>query len=258
MNYSTGDKYLGKSKIIRLKETKYTVLDIGSIQGDAPKDFIKAHFYGSGKRDSPKRWPKYLAKVGHKWYPNEIVEIFNDQDRRSTRIKYMSKSYLVSVHGQLRFLSKYFLKNDQTLFHGAQIYSAFLNEADENFIDGVELLGLTRELITFKFTCQAIEFSFPLESERIINSFLRLLLFDALVGNNDRHFYNWGVITNIRKNHRPFFSPIYDTARGLFWNLSDSRIDSFFDKNGRINDNRLRNYVLKSFPQNRLGKFPNY
>ncbi|MEZ5058465.1 MAG: HipA domain-containing protein [Saprospiraceae bacterium] len=186
-------------------ENNLPFLDIGSIQGDAPKDFIKAHFYGSGKRDSPKRWPKYLAKVGHKWYPNEsIVEYLMTRIGEVLGLN-MSKSYLVSVHGQLRFLSKYFLKNDQTLFHGAQIYSAFLNEADENFIDGVELLGLTRELITFKFTCQAIEFSFPLESERIINSFLRLLLFDALVGNNDRHFYNWGVITNIRKNHRPFF-----------------------------------------------------
>ncbi|MBC8883138.1 hypothetical protein H9X57_06230 [Flavobacterium piscinae] len=51
-----------------------------------------------------------------------------------------------------------------------------------------------------------------------------MLLFDALTGNNDRHYYNWGVISHIKNEHKPYFSPVYDTARGLLWNDSDKKL----------------------------------
>ncbi len=51
-----------------------------------------------------------------------------------------------------------------------------------------------------------------------------MLTFDAITGNNDRHFYNWGIIENIREKFPPSFSPIYDSARALFWNFGDDKI----------------------------------
>lgn len=53
---------------------------------------------------------------------------------------------------------------------------------------------------------------------------MRMLVFDAYVGNNDRHFYNWGVIRNITERECPRFAPIYDTARGLFWNDHEDKL----------------------------------
>ncbi len=73
-----------------------------------------------------------------------------------------------------------------------------------------------------------------------------MLIFDALTGNNDRHFYNWGVLKDIRGKRRPVFSPIYDSARGLFWNTSEARIENLF-KNG--------NEVLKSQFESFLNKY---
>lgn len=52
-----------------------------------------------------------------------------------------------------------------------------------------------------------------------------MLVFDAIVGNNDRHFYNWGVIVDLKGMKPPRFSPVYDTARGLFWNQSEEWIE---------------------------------
>lgn len=70
--------------------------------------------------------------------------------------------------------------------------------------------------------------------------FIKLLVFDALIGNNDRHFYNWGIIRNIQGKEKPVFSPIYDTARGLFWNEHEEKLKAiYYDKN------RLATFIKK-------------
>ena len=68
---------------------------------------------------------------------------------------------------------------------------------------------------------------------------MRLLLFDAMVGNNDRHFYNWAVIQPFDKRRKARFSPAYDTARGLFWNSSDEQLQM------RVRQKDVARYVKK-------------
>lgn len=75
-----------------------------------------------------------------------------------------------------------------------------------------------------------------------------MLLFDALVGNNDRHFYNWGVIRHIESKHEPYFSPIYDTARGLFWNEPEKKIVALYNDKKRF-DTYLSKYCKNSRPK---------
>ena len=100
----------------------YTVVN-QAIAGDAPKDFIRTYTYGKAKRSNPRKWPAYIAKVGHKWYPNESIT-----EHLLTRIGQllglqMAESFLVSAHGQVRFLSRYFLGRNQNLVHGAEIFA---------------------------------------------------------------------------------------------------------------------------------------
>ena len=54
--------------------------------------------------------------------------------------------------------------------------------------------------------------------------FVGMLGFDAIVGNNDRHYFNWGVITDLKGRRPPRFSPIYDTARALFWDGREDKL----------------------------------
>jgi hypothetical protein len=51
-----------------------------------------------------------------------------------------------------------------------------------------------------------------------------MLAFDALVGNNDRHPANWGVIVSLERRITPHFSPVFDSARALFWSLNEARL----------------------------------
>ncbi|PSR12037.1 MAG: hypothetical protein DA408_07685 [Bacteroidetes bacterium] len=252
-NYSGGialNKIHGCVKCLRKRH--YQVLT-NVVGGDAPKDFIKIWEYERNKRTRKKVCRKYIAKVGHKWYPLEgISEYLLNQIGEELGLE-MANSMLRIGHGQLRFLSEYFLKPEENLMHGAQIYSAYLNETDIHFVEEIERQNWARSLLTFQVTKNAIAFLFPLESPQIMESLVKMLLLDAITGNNDRHFYNWGVITHIEGSTPPRFSPIYDSARGLFWNTNEKTLESkyFIKKKAGIEINRvyLDKYINLSRPK---------
>ena len=223
----------------------HTRIDRRAMTGDAPKDFLRIYEYGAANRSNPKRWPAYIAKVGKKWYPNEsITEHLLTRVGQAVGIP-IADSRLMTVRGQLRFMSRYFLRPDESLVHGADIFADFLN--DQTFVDQVEQENREREVFTFQVVEEAVLDRFGEQSFEIICAYVRLIAFDALVGNNDRHFYNWGVITDIRGRRAPKFSPVYDTARGLFWNTPDSEIQRVLkEKREAV---FLKKYVEKSTPK---------
>ncbi|MCB0704044.1 MAG: HipA domain-containing protein [Saprospiraceae bacterium] len=235
-------------KIQHLRQGRFIVLDLLP-GGDAPKDFISIYEYGEGLRKYPKTWPKYIAKIGHKWYPIESITEYLLNRIGEVLGLHVAKSKLYIVDNQLRFCSKYFLAPNESLVHGAQIYSACLEESNDDFVEEVEGAGLSRELFTFQFTYDSVKCVFPENSKEIMESFVKLLIFDALVGNNDRHFYNWGVITDIYGKVLPRFSPIYDTARGLFWNYSEEKVQKFVSLDKTIDFDHLNKYIDKSMPK---------
>jgi len=195
------------SDIKPLSCDKYKVLD-DDIGGDAPKDFIRVYEFKKSKKADVKNWEKHIAKVGHKWYPLEsITEHLLNRIGEILGLD-MAHSQLRIVHGQLRFLSKYFLQSEDILVHGAQIYSTYLEENDDKFIQEIEDQNWARALLTFQFTHEAVKFLFPQQFQSIMNHLVELLVFDAITGNNDRHFYNWAVITHIEGLNPPKLSPI--------------------------------------------------
>ncbi len=192
------------------------------MDGDAPKNFIHVYAYGQARRDTPRKWSAHIAKVGHKWYPNESIT-----EHLLTRIGEllglrMAQSSLRSAHGQIRFLSRYFLAPNENLVHGTEIFAGYLE--DEAFVQEVEKAGADRDFFTFQFVDEAVRAEFPDQASSILEEYVRMLAFDAIVGNNDRHHYNWGVVAHPHPEHTPYFSPIYDSARGLFWNASEENL----------------------------------
>ncbi len=190
-----------------------------AMAGDAPKDFLRVYDFGRGRKAHPESWPAYIAKVGQKYYPNEsVTEHLLTRIGQLMNLK-MASSRLMWVRGQLRFLSEYFLREDESLVHGAEIFAGYL--ADKEFVQRVEEEDMERDIFTFQVVEEAIRSRFPDQCEAIMPDFIRLLGFDAVVGNNDRHFFNWGVITQVSGKRPPRFSPIYDTARAFYWNKDE-------------------------------------
>ena len=119
------EKYNGYKKSInknipKIKSSHYVVIN-QPLSGDAPKKFIKIYKYGVVRKKNKSRWQGYLAKTGHKWYPNEsITELLLNKLGNIFGIQ-MAESMLMNIGGQVRFLSKFFLKPNQQLIHGAEI-----------------------------------------------------------------------------------------------------------------------------------------
>ena len=205
-----------------------------TMTGDAPKDFICYYHYGTGRKSNPKSWPHYIAKHGDKHYPIETIteHLLN---RIGTCFGFeMAESELAWLGGQIRFLSKYFLNkpNEQILEHGADLYAGYLQ--DKDFVENVEKNHRSPDFFTVQFTHETLKYFFPKDHNRLMTDFIKLLFLDALLGNNDRHFYNWGIIRNLNTNELPRFSPIYDTARGLYWNDHEEKINAILKDKPRL------------------------
>ena len=236
-----------ESTIQLLKEKEYIVKNY-KLDGDAPKQFIKAYFYeedGMVRKASPSSWIPYIAKTAEKWYPHEsVVEFMINRIGQVLGLR-MNDIELVKANGQIRFLSRYFLRKNEKLIHGAEICGEHLGDmvlAKEI----AEHKPTARELFTFEFIKDSIRSVFPQSFELLIIELVKMIAFDALAGNNDRHFYNWGVIGTKKKTSKlPVFAPIYDSARGLLWNYSDENIKKIFKHGSK----KIVSYIEDACPR---------
>lgn len=237
------------AKHIPLVKSHSIEMVIGTVGGDAPKDLIKLYSYGDARKSDKKNWKKYIAKIGHKWYPNEsVTEHYLTAVGKSFGIA-IANSKIIIAEDIIRYLSEHFHKEEQTLNHGANILSRYFEEEDNQWIDELDKMKALKLIIDVEMVLEAIKKAFPLEFLEIFNCFFHMILFDALTGNNDRHYYNWGVITHIKNKHKPYFSPIYDSARGLLWNLSDEKVISLHRELANPDNKQLANYVTRSVPK---------
>jgi hypothetical protein len=242
----SGNERLLQNKLEILREKDYEVQNNYSITGDAPKEFIKVYRYGESKRDNKKTWSLYIAKTARKWYPNESVMEFLLNQLGVVWGLNMAESKLVFCNGQVRFLSKYFLKKDEQLVHCANLYARCFNGTE--YIKRIEQHNLEKDINNIQLFKNCVSMVYEQQFDEIFSSFIKMILFDALVGNNDRHFYNYGIIEEITGDSTPRFSPVYDTARGLFWNTSEEKIISL-QKNKTEREKFLKKYSENSKPK---------
>ncbi len=232
----TSFKHVSKLSILKLsgfqpkfcdietaKKHNYCVIKGVAVTGDAPKDIIRYYEYGNSKKDKTKSWPIYIAKLGHKYYPLESITEQLISDIGKWYGFNLAESKICLIGGQIRFLSQYFLKeHTDELYHGADMYAGYLS--DKQFVDDIELKRMTQDFFTISFTREVLTHFFEDSFNEIFKSFMLMLFFDALTGNNDRHMYNWGIIRDVFGQKTADFSPIYDSARGLLWNETEKKI----------------------------------
>lgn len=78
----------------------------------------------------------------------------------------------------------------------------------------------------------------------IWNQYKQMLIFDCLIGNNDRHDENWGLCVDFN-NKKVRFAPIYDNASCLAKELTEERVVNI------LNDEKaFLKYINNSKPPN--------
>ncbi|MDQ3263098.1 MAG: HipA domain-containing protein [Myxococcota bacterium] len=146
----------------------------------------------------------------------------------------IAKSKLVRLPSKgapdVRFMSRMFLRRgEEVLIHGVEIAAAFLGSQQRELHEVFRLEDPIEERKFFNVATMIEVLRFfgrnPIERNALVDAFGRMLMFDALVGAQDRHPENWGVIESVVDPSAPRrFAPLYDTARGLFWNSPDTQL----------------------------------
>lgn len=113
-------------------------------------------------------------------------------------------------------MSYMLLKEDEELIEGIQYIANIYKEYDQDkFID----YG-TGESYSINMILNSIK-----ETE-LEDRFLIIPIFDALIGNSDRHHSNWGIVkNNVSGNIR--ISPLYDNGSSLCCLIADKDVESF-------------------------------
>lgn len=218
--------------------------DFLSVHGEAPKGFLRIREKAPGQNRIARRgdWPAYIAKVGYKWYPTEsITEHFITRVGQICGLN-IADSKLMIVGNQVRFLSRYFLDDkNEWLSHGLDLMRLYF---DRDEIEQITEKKREYQKFSFQLICQAFQETLPEQSATLIHEFVKLLAFDALTGNNDRHPVNWGIINPQMLFEDVRFAPIFDSARGLCWRQSEAELEMM--ENDKM---KFDAYIRKSQPQ---------
>ncbi|MFA5159212.1 MAG: HipA domain-containing protein [Candidatus Omnitrophota bacterium] len=81
--------------------------------------------------------------------------------------------------------------------------------------------------------------------DHLFKEFLKLLVFDAIIGNTDRHQDNWGLIVPSDKTKNEIkLTPAFDNSDSLGRELVDEKLGSFLEE-GEL---KLRRYIERGSP----------
>lgn len=141
----------------------------------------------------------------------------------------------------------YYGLNKDNIKAGDQVIGAlcwsFLNEKNESLIEGADMImdfdetynrdELKGEVEIYNFDLLYRLFT----ANNILDELFKMIVFDTLIGNTDRHQDNFGVIRN-EKDGRKVFSPLYDNSSSLGRELTEHRIELM------LRDSRMFNSYL--------------
>ena len=216
-----------------------------ALVGAAPKNYLA---YGNPL--SPET-PGYIAKKGRlKADARECVteEIISKIGSMLPLEIASSKLVRVSKH-DVRFLSRNFIVPGQhTLVHGIELMARYFQTNSAEVESAFELRDREQEhnFYTVNNILTVLMSLYPEEKGPLREGFFRMLAFDAFIGAPDRHGMNWGVIEPLVNSRSIRFSPIYDTARGLFREYSDTDLIEKAQQRGR--ERFLEDYANRSKP----------
>ncbi|SDX34155.1 HipA domain-containing protein [Eubacterium barkeri] len=111
--------------------------------------------------------------------------------------------------------------------------SYLINKGDEELIEGIRLIGqkypsfradqlFDKDTQSYYSLGMILE---VLEDKFLQREALRMVIFDFLIGNSDRHQSNWALLINREKARR--FCPIYDNGSSLCAYVTEEQIDSY-------------------------------
>ena len=166
-------------------------------------------------------WFKYVKCTKEKYENDKSINTFENisekiADLIAKRLKIKNaKIDIGTYNNEIGCLSYNVLRDNQTMSEGVAYISRIYNKYDSNLCQDIE---------SGEYYClQMILNSLP--NEELKNEFLKIMIFDFLIGNSDRHSNNWAVIKN--RSNKESIAPLYDNGSSLCSLVKESEIKSY-------------------------------
>lgn len=214
--------------------------------GAVPKNYLA---YGDPHRSTT---PGYFAKKGRMRADARecVTEEIISKIGATLPVK-MARSKLVRISKHdVRFLSRNFvIRGKFELLHGIELAAQYFQVDQAEVESAFDLRDRSNErnFYTVDNILAILKSRYPNDFRVLQEGFFRMLAFDAFIGAPDRHAMNWGVLAPLHADSGPVrFAPIFDTARGLFREYSDTDLIQSAKQMGR--QRFLENYANRSRP----------
>lgn len=128
--------------------------------------------------------------------------------------------------GKIGCLSHIFLSENETLIHGVD----FITRLYPSFNTDLLFDPDSKKYYSFEMIYNSLGDIFKNSDFNIaISHILKIMIFDMLIGNTDRHQNNWGIVYN-ENTLEAQFSPLYDNGSSLCAYIKDVDIDKYCGK----------------------------
>ena len=144
----------------------------------------------------------YFDKVNHQFWSEIIAAAIANIMELNIPDTYVGINNSDKISFNVGVLNKWFLNKNDSFTKGSELFNRHIDNYNEQ-----------------KYNLNsAIEFTSHINDS--LNYWMKLMFFDALIGNTDRHHENWGVIND------DTLSPLYDNGISLGWRINDSNFSS--------------------------------
>lgn len=172
------------------------------------------------------KYPRFF-KIGVSW--EDITELIAANVGQLLSLRMMDVE-IVMRNGRRGSLLKNFIPNGVMNEEGGSMLSML--ESYDDFLES-DLTGEALIRLGFQYMEQLFFW------EKIKTDFIEMNFFDILIGNQDRHPYNWIVLFN--SSEEQSFSTIYDNGASLGFRFDDQQLLTHIQ-----DKNKLEKYMRKS------------
>ena len=187
------------------------------------------------------KWPKIRKDGFTHGFRESVSELI--MSRLTMKLISAADVRMVNYKEAPVLISRIFVNLPERLVHGVEVFKELYDS--EGIAEIQNNRDAQRRFYSVQHICEALKEYCGRGFEKITDDFCTMLLVDAWLGNQDRHAENWGIIRS-PESSRPTirFAPVFDTARGIFWN--DTLIG--LKKKYNLNVGAIRDYMYDSLP----------